>query len=192
MRNLHECQAEVFRRSEKRIKAQKKRTIRTLAIALPLVLCLAGIPLLTGTFSDSSRATTGPALHAPGGEQQESFICPVAEITVSGPDLSRSITEVSDILSICGRLFAYDTYSAGAGAIANETAPDEAPIYEVGGTMTANTATTDCTVTLVMHDGSTAAYHLAGSTLRNLATGQQHTLSEEDTESLIQLLGLPK
>ena len=40
MRELHECQAEVFRRSEKRIKERKQRRNHILMTCIPLVLCL--------------------------------------------------------------------------------------------------------------------------------------------------------
>ena len=40
MRELHECQAEVFRRSEKRIKERKQRRNHMLMACIPLVLCL--------------------------------------------------------------------------------------------------------------------------------------------------------
>lgn len=41
MRNLEECRAEVFRRSEARIRARKRRNIAILTACVPLVLCVA-------------------------------------------------------------------------------------------------------------------------------------------------------
>ena len=40
MRNFEECKAEVFRRSEVRIKQRKKKIARVVAACVPLVLCL--------------------------------------------------------------------------------------------------------------------------------------------------------
>ena len=40
MRELHECQAEVFRRSEKRIKERKQRRNHILMVCIPLILCV--------------------------------------------------------------------------------------------------------------------------------------------------------
>ena len=40
MRNLQECQAEVFRRSEKRIHERKKRRAHLLMLCIPLALCI--------------------------------------------------------------------------------------------------------------------------------------------------------
>ena len=89
--------------------------MRTLAICIPLVLCLASLPLLSGIFPGSSRESpaTDPAIQLPMGSQPESFVCPIASITVSAPDHSGSVTELSEILAIYDYLAAYDTYSAG-------------------------------------------------------------------------------
>ena len=196
MRDLIECQAEVFRRSEKRIKARRTRTIRTLAICVPLVLCLTAIPFLSGGFPGviQDHVVTDPAIHTLPGGPQLSYICPVSQITVSGPDFSRSITEVSDILSLSNRLLVYDTYCAGSGAITNETAQDDS--VETADTyaqdITLESVTTGYTVTLVMHDGTKTAYSLAGSILRNLSTGQEYVLPQQEAENLAQLLGLPQ
>ncbi len=45
MRSLQECQAEVFRRSEKRIRT-RRRAIRAVMVCVPLVLCLTAFSLL--------------------------------------------------------------------------------------------------------------------------------------------------
>lgn len=45
MRSLQECQAEVFRRSEKRIRT-RRRAIRAVMVCVPLVLCLTAFGLL--------------------------------------------------------------------------------------------------------------------------------------------------
>lgn len=197
MKTLQECQAEVFRRSEKRIQARRRRTVRTLAICVPLVLCLAGIPLLSGRFPGSTQEplVTVQAMYAPGG-QQVSYTCSIAKITVSGPDFSRTITEVSDILSVFNKILAYDTAATGAGVIAGGATDDESNEFiceyaqdiSLGGD-TAYSATACITVTLVMHDGTETAYTLSGSKLENLSTGQEYTLSQEDAHALAALLG---
>lgn len=53
MRNLDECKAEVFRRSEARLRARKRRNIAILTACVPVVLCIAlvwaaGLPGKTG------------------------------------------------------------------------------------------------------------------------------------------------
>lgn len=191
MRDLIECQAEVFRRSEKRIKLRRQRTARTLAICIPLVLCLVSIPLVSGFFPGISRESpaTDPAIHLQAGGQQESYICSIAKITVSGPDHSGSVTELSEILAIYDYLAAYDTYSAG-GIV------DESHQEETTGTVHTYTqsAGMDVTVglfytaTLVMHDGTQIPYTLTDCTLKNLTTGQSFVLPQEDAEQLAKLL----
>lgn len=198
MRDLNECRAEVFRRSEKRIKARRRRTVRTLAICIPLVLCLASLPLLSGIFPGSTRdpVATVTTLSAPAGVQPESFTCSVAKITVSGPDFSRSITEISDIGPVADKFLAYSTYSAGLGAIVNESAQDDNTAATTNSYIqdisTEHSAAASYTVTLVMHDGTKIVYSLAGSILRDLSAGQEYVLIPQDAENLAKLLGLPQ
>ena len=53
MRSLQECQAEVFRRSEKRIRT-RRRAIRAVMVCAPLVLCLTAFGL-SGRETGSSQ-----------------------------------------------------------------------------------------------------------------------------------------
>lgn len=64
MRSLQECQAEVFRRSEKRIKERKKRRKHILMLCIPLVLCLTTIGsfLLSGVRQDKSTDLAAPEM----------------------------------------------------------------------------------------------------------------------------------
>lgn len=55
MRNLEECRAEVFRRSEERIRARKRRNGVILAACVPVVLCVA-LVLAVGLPGAADRA----------------------------------------------------------------------------------------------------------------------------------------
>lgn len=65
MRNLEECRAEVFRRSEARIRARKRRNIAILTACVPLVLCVAlvwaaGLPGKTGERASGLTGECAP------------------------------------------------------------------------------------------------------------------------------------
>ena len=58
MRELNECKAEVFRRSEKRIKERKQHRNQMLAGCIPLVLCIA----VAGVYFLPRIGTAQPAV----------------------------------------------------------------------------------------------------------------------------------
>ena len=63
MRSLQECQAEVFRRSEKRIRT-RRRAIRAVMVCVPLVLCLTAFSLLVRPGLPSSPDGAPPKNNA--------------------------------------------------------------------------------------------------------------------------------
>ena len=105
MRDLQECQAEVFRRSEQRIKARKHRRNCIVALCVPLVLCLA----VAMTFR-LARGENGSLDGFTGGASQEnyeSFSVSMDNVKVSGPDFSKIYTEPARVLQICEQLQAF-------------------------------------------------------------------------------------
>lgn len=111
MRDLNECQAEVFRRSEKRIKEHKQHRKHILLACIPLVLC---ITLFSAFFlRDTNRAApeapvaTRPAMNAPVGNWDGSSPVSVLRVEVSGLDFSQIYTDTADIMLISDRLYTY-------------------------------------------------------------------------------------
>ena len=111
MRELHECQAEVFRRSEKRIKARKQHRKHILLACIPLVLC---ITLFSAFFlRDTNRAApeapvaTRPAMNVPCGDWDGSSPGSVLRVEVSGLDFSRIYTDTAEIMLISDQLCSY-------------------------------------------------------------------------------------
>ena len=104
MRELQECRAEVFRRSENRIKARKKRTKRILLTCIPMVL---GITVLTAALwpkdggspsfvGVAENATCAQASGAVSGSTNSSG----ARVEVTGENISLSYVEAADVLKI--------------------------------------------------------------------------------------------
>lgn len=199
MRNFEERKAEVFRRSEKRIKERKQRRNHILMACIPLVLCITilGAFLRPGVTSDGAAdpGDTIPVMDGMGNPiQSPSLTCPIAKITVSGNDLSLSITEVSDLLLISDKLYSYGTRAPSSNGTTNEEVVDKAPednAEDVSGSIMDSTNAV-YTITLVMHEGEKTEYQLSGNTLKNLTTNQSYTLSQTQVNELQELLGIPQ
>ena len=111
MRDLNECQAEVFRRSEKRIKERKQHRKHILLACIPLVLC---ITLFSAFFiRDTNRAApeapiaTRPAMNIPCGDWDGSSPASILSVEVYGLDFSRIYTDAADIILISDQLYTY-------------------------------------------------------------------------------------
>lgn len=111
MRELHECQAEVFRRSEKRIKKRKQRRKHILLACIPLVLCIAlfaaFFPQDTKTAAPEEPAVNKAPMDGPAGNWDESSSLSVLRIDVSGLDFSKTYTDTADVMLISDQLCSY-------------------------------------------------------------------------------------
>ena len=197
MRELHECQAEVFRRSEKRIKERKQRRRRILMTCIPLVLCLT----IFGTFlfpqlNNNMQAPEGmpesETQAAMGQDENQSMTCSIVEIKVSGNGVSIQYTDVADLLLISDQLNTYGTRAPETSGTTNEDGSDRSENADdvVGGV--ADSANAAYTITLVTHEGEKTEYQLIGNTLLNQTTNQAYTLTYEQAKELREMLGIPQ
>ena len=197
MRELHECQAEVFRRSEKRIKERKQRRQRILMTCIPLVLCLT----IFGTFlfpqlNNNMQAPEGmpesETQAAMGQDENQSMTCSIVEIKVSGNGVSIRYTDVEDLLLISDQLNTYGTRAPETSGTTNEDGSDRSENADdvVGGV--ADSANAAYTITLVTHEGEKTEYQLIGNTLLNQTTNQAYTLTYEQAKELREILGVPQ
>ena len=109
MRNLKECQAEVFRRSEKRIEKRRKTYKRIGVWCIPLVLCIAAysaVSLLPGSSSKGTNETAD-------GKTQEfangSYICSYERVEIR--ERGGKVTQITDKVAVTkafSAVFAYD------------------------------------------------------------------------------------
>ena len=194
MRNLEECQAEVFRRSEKRIKERNRRRKHILMGCVPLALCvvlLCAAVLPDMLFADSQETGADGGVM---GYVGENLISAVIRIDVTGGDISHSYTEAVKIRQIAERLNACavkepESAPAGPEDGNKENFSSGSGEYTYIGT-TAPTAATGYIITLNVDGGATVVYRLAGSSLTDLTAKQTYPLTREQAEELRSLLGL--
>ena len=184
MRDLHECQAEVFRRSEKRIKTRRQRRKHIAIACVPLVLCvILATPLL---WPEEKAIGPGASESVTGSLQEnanESFTCSIAQITVAGGGFSRTFTGDSQVLPIWDGLT--QTPQGSGGMISS-------PAHQENTGRGSETAGLEYTITLVMRYGEKIEYLLSGNTLKDLTADQTHILSEKQANTLYDLLGIPR
>ncbi len=194
MRDLQECQAEVFRRSEKRLKERTKRRNHILMLCIPLVLCLTTIGgfLLSGVGLDRSTDCAAPEmatenLYAGSGDDLPDGAFG-GTVEVSGNGLSHLYTSVEDVQGIIDFIDKIvktpetNTLSESIDIIADQS--------------TSINIQDDCSFgaykILVKHsDGTSTEYSLRGSALTNQATQETFHMSEDTYFALKDLLGIP-
>ena len=197
MRELHECQAEVFRRSEKRIQKRKQRRNQLIMACLPLVLCIT----ILGAFLFPGATPEDPRFNGSAGgglteEKFESLSCPIAKITVTGGNFYQTYKEVEDLLLISDQLYSYgsrgsETNGTTDDGIASEGEDRKENADDVSGSV-ADSANIAYTITLITHEGVKTEYQLVGKTLKNLTTKQTYNLSQTQVNELYELLGIPQ
>ena len=200
MRNFEERKAEVFRRSEKRIKERKQRRNHILMACIPLVLCITilGAFLRPNVTPDGAAdpGDTRPVVDGMGYPiQSPSLTCPIANITVSGNGFSQSYSEVEDLLLISDLLYSYGTRAPESNEIIDEAVPCEGEdrkdhTDDMSGIIS-DTTNALYTITMVTHEGVKTEYQLVGNTLTNLTTNQTYKLTQTQANELRTLLGIP-
>ena len=197
MRELHECRAEVFRRSEKRIQERKQRRNHLIMACLPLVLCIT----ILGAFLFPGGTPEDPGFNGAAGgglteEKFESLSCPIAKITITGGNFSQTYREVEDLLLISDQLYSYgsrgsETTGTTDDSIVSEGEDRKENADDIYGNITDH-SNVAYTITLVTHEGVKTEYRLAGKTLENLTTKQTYHLSQTQVNELYELLGMPQ
>lgn len=196
MRNLNECQAEVFRRSEKRIKERKQRRNHILMACIPLVLCITLFSafLLPGVLPEDAK-DAGPAGEV-NEDKSESLACAYTKIDVTGNGISLSYTEASDVLNISNQLTSYmvnepESNLTGSEEIRGEDFQDgtEDDLH-FGMTGATSAAGAGYVITLTLHEGGTIAYRLSGNSLLDMAENKTYKLTQAQLKELNELLGI--
>lgn len=190
MRELHECQAEVFRRSEKRIKERKQRRNHILMVCIPLILC---VTIFGGLFlpnlddfkgapeSSDELLYSGTGTEAAGGLFTGS-------VEVSGNGVSSYYTSVENVQGIM-RLI------NGVVAVPETNDGDDLRDYitdESTSTDSNENYQENCYKILVKRsDGSSTEYLLVGSLLIDQTTQQEYPVGEATMKDLKNALGIP-
>ena len=200
MRNFEERKAEVFRRSEKRIKERKQRRNHILMTCIPLVLCITlfSALFLSGMLPGETR-DPGVADGAVGGlteNKSESLTCAYTRIDVVGNGISLSYTKASDMLSISNLLAAYvidepeSNTSVGETTRGDDSKNESAEGSYIGTTGASSATGTGYVITLTLHEGGTVAYRLTGNSLIDVAENKTYKLTQVQLKELNELLGI--
>lgn len=196
MRDLNECTAEVFRRSEQRIRERRRKRGRVLALCVPVILIAAvwsamSLPIMNpeGGALGNDRFTGEAAGNAP-----ESVACPytAAEIQQAGVIPDEHSKEVTDRLAVAEMFLAVDSLfakAAGSGQQANGNLPVEeaSDNSDLSGSTGRSKG---YTITFTAEDGSQAVYRLSGHRLLNVNTDEAIFLSDSQLTGLLAALGI--
>lgn len=190
MRELHECQAEVFRRSEKRIKERKQRRNHMLMACIPLVLCLTifGAFLFPqlDDFKQAPESSNDQHAGALGTEADGGLFAGSVEVSGNGvSSYYTSVENVQGIMRLINGIMAVPETNDGDDLrdyITDEsTSTDKNEYYQES-----------CYKIVVKRsDGSSTEYLLVGSVLIDQTTHQEYPVSEDAMKDLKKALGIP-
>lgn len=184
MRSLQECQAEVFRRGERKIKQRRRRRAGILLACVPLVVCLFLLP-------KGDKAEEGLK------DQKLS----VVQVQI-GDLIFRDPAEIRQFMGLMeGCSVQQSIADSGLGNVEPEAAPEtlpeaapptESPDIDEDAVFEGNFADrhmaheTDKghTITLMMSDGTKIAYFLLENMLTDLQTGRVTVLSTQQAQAL--------
>ena len=202
MRELNECTAEVFRRSEKRIKARQRNRNRVLAVCIPICLIAAvwsvmALPAAvlkeTSDRAGADRELDGAAQGGP------ACPCTAAEIQEDGMLPGEHYGKVTDPVAVA------EMYQAVQSLFAGDAGTNDGEIgwnFLGNGSLPAeenNTAgdladepdkSRGYTITFTAGDSSQTVYYFSGNALVDVSTNETVFLSDAQAAGLLAVLGL--
>ncbi len=190
MRNLDECQAEVFHRREKRIKARKTRRNRILAACVPLILCIAGVAFLPKVTV--SRATDVPATEIANYQYPATMGPDCAAvlygdtIAVSGNGLSHVYSDAEKVSEIVSLLH----MGTPVSEIAHEDEMLQVTARDDAVNLGTDSKDKGYRITIQRGVGTDIEYVLRGTRLVNETTGEVFHLDEDTCFALKEALGI--
>ena len=197
MRNFEERKAEVFRRSENRIKERKRNRNCILALCIPLCLILTVwsvmiLPAMPPVAEKDAGAEqeigfNGSTNDADGAEGKHIYL----SVEVRGNDLEfySEITDASSVTAVYENVFlAFEDQDAGndmSGVIEESTSDDESK-------ESANNSKDNHSYTITMNaaDGSNRVYLLDNNILKDISFNRTILLNDEQLANLKLALGL--
>ena len=187
MRSLEECKAEIFRRSEVKIRQRKQMRNRIVAACLPLCLCL-GAVAAWGIGQQKSAADTAEnmamapesvfmdtsieteySLHTGTKENAGGF---VSKVTINGTEQT---WEEGDQIPPAQQYAWVQSLYENKGSLPVKQEPSEAETYRI---------------VFTMSDGTQSAYVLTGNVLTQEQTGKKVSLNHTQVNELKLILGI--
>ena len=185
MRDLETCKAEVFRRSEEKIKERTRMRRRALTLCVPLVLCLVvGAVAWPNLTRESKGGNQMPADSAPLPEGYEV----VGEMDPEGSAVLR--IEDAAALELLASLATDEDAMYGSNADPDQPRKNVGDASVIAGVPAPEGAEEEVAFILVTPDGE-ETYTLSGGMLKCESQNWQRRLTEEEEMNLRQTLGLP-
>lgn len=194
MRNLNECQAEVFRRSEKRIKERKQRRKHILMACIPLVLCITMfsafiLPAMMPAGSSDKFAPESSNEQLSGAMGTDGVADLFAgSVEVSGNGISHLYTSVEDVQGIVGLI-------TEIVAVPETSEDDEVKDFvtneDSSTSLKENYKEMGYKILVKRSDGTNTEYFLVGSLLIDESTQEMFHMSEDTYFELKDALGIP-
>ena len=173
MRSLEECKAEIFRRSEEKIKKRKQQRTRILAVCLPLCLCVGALALWGGLGQDDSAVNKSAAPQKngfgllPKAEAAPESVLPNENFIIA--DSSAAISQYDYV-----QLLLEDAADMEHPDSQLKDAPTAAPFH----------------FTLCAPDGTVVPYALTGNVLCEEESGRSVALTDAQLRELKQVLDI--
>lgn len=196
MRNFEERKAEVFRRSENRIKERKRNRNRIMALCIPLCLILtvwsvmilpAMLPAGKDAGAEQDMELNGSINDSDGAEAKHIYLS--VEVKDNDSDFYSEITDASGVTGVYEKVFlAFEDQDAGndmSGVIQESTSDDESK------ESTNNSKDSHSyTITMNAADGSNRIYLLDNNILKDITFNKTTILNDEQLANLKLALGL--
>ena len=198
MREINECTAEVFRRSEKRIKERKRNRNRILAFFIPLCLIVTvwSIMILPAMMPASkSNNNAGEGMDIMGSVDGTAAAYVRVEVMSTGTATQSAILK-DDADEVAQIYYTVQSSFVNSGGGNKESAKEEAEDdaltdenkdYSQSGTTNLSSG---FRIIFSTENGAQTIYSLSGDKLINETTKQETILAEDQRSNLLNMLGL--
>lgn len=198
MREINECTAEVFRRSEKRIKERKRNRNRILAFCIPLCLIVTvwSIMILPAMMpANKSNNAAGEGTDMAGSVDGTAAAYVRVEVMSTGTATQSAILK-DDADEVAQIYYTMQSSFVNSGGGNKESAKEEAEDdaltdenkdYSQSGTTNLSSG---FRIIFSTENGAQTIYSLSGDKLINETTKQETILAEDQRSNLLNMLGL--
>lgn len=198
MREINECTAEVFRRSEKRIKERKRNRNRILAFCIPLCLIVTvwSIMILPAMMpANKSNNAAGEGMDMAGSVDGTAAAYVRVEVMSTGTAMQSAILK-DDADEVAQIYYTMQSSFVNSGGGNKESAKEEAEDdaltdenrdYSQSGTTNLSSG---FRIIFSTENGAQTIYSLSGDKLINETTKQETILAEDQRSNLLNMLGL--
>ena len=199
MRNYDERKAEIFRRSENRIKERKRNRNRILALCIPLCLIITvmSVTMLPSLFPvyDKNMSAEDEGKDSAGGIESSGILTMQVELLGKDDALQSSVMN-EDANAVTQIYYAIESVFVSAGENGKPAASQESvedyedkhkENYSQSGTTTLSSG---YKITFRTDKDTKAVFILNGNTLTNVQTNEKVTLSEDQRSQILNELGI--